>query len=316
MPTNDPSGFTQETAKTLLFPGFNGFTYGPAFPHEKGMTRRDPSPVVLVNGLYHVWYTRNPEADHGFSGTIWHAVSADGFQWKEEGEALGKGGPGAFDECGVFTPTLLIADGTYHLYYTAMPIGWYADRETTKGAIGLATAPSPFGPWTRFGGSPVLKTSDDLEAFDSLRVDDAVIIKRAGRYWMYYKGRPMGKPWTATQMGVAFADHPTGPWQKHQGNPIVGSGHEVCVWPHGKGVGCLVSDVGPEGNSLQFSEDGLHFFKIMDAYPPRAPGPFRTDGFAEVAGEGITWGLCIGEDAERPYLQRFDCDLRRPQSST
>lgn len=297
-------------AQENLFPGFNGFTYRVAIACEPGMTRRDPSPVVLLNGLYHVWYTRNQGEHHGFSGTIWHAVSSDGLQWQEEGQALGKGAPGSFDECGVFTPTLLIADGTYYLYYTAMPIGWHTDKETTKGAIGLATASSPFGPWTRFGDSPVLKTSDDPEAFDSLRVDDTVIIRRAGRYWMYYKGRPLGKPWTATKMGVAFADHPAGPWRKHHGNPIVGSGHEVCVWPHGKGIGCLVSDVGPEGNSLQYSEDGLRFRKICDAFPPRAPGPFRTDGFAEGDGKGITWGLCIGEDAEFPYLQRFDCDLR------
>jgi hypothetical protein len=291
------------------FPRFKGFSYRTAIPYQRGITRRDPSPVIFVDTLYLVWYTKNPDHDHGFDGTIWHAVSDDGLRWEEDGQSIGKGSAGAFDECGVYTPTILIADGIYYLYYTAMPIEWYANQETTKGAIGLASADSPFGPWTKFSGNPVLTTSDNPDDFDSLRVDDTVIIKRRGKYWMYYKGRRWGMPWTTTKMGAAISDAPSGPWVKCPENPILGSGHEVCVWPHGSGVGCLVSDVGPEGNSLQFSEDGLRFNKIMEAFPPRAPGLFRSDGFAEIEGEGITWGLCIGEDEERPYLQRFDCDL-------
>lgn len=114
----------------------------------------------------------------------------------------------------------------------------------------------------------------------------------------------------ATKMGLAVADTPTGPYLKCPANPVLGSGHEVCVWPHGHGVGCLVCRVGQQGNSLQYSDDGVHFQKIVDTVPPKAPGPFRADGFVDGQGPGVTWGISMEHGPERPYLVRFECDLR------
>ena len=65
---------------------------------------------------------------------------------------------------------------------------------------------------------------------------------------MYYKGRQMNRKPNETRMGLAIASEPTGPYIKHYENPVLDSGHEVCVWPHGNGVGCLVSKVGPQGH--------------------------------------------------------------------
>ena len=65
---------------------------------------------------------------------------------------------------------------------------------------------------------------------------------------MYYKGRQMDRSWRETQMGLAISKTPTGPYVKHPANPVLDSGHEICVWPHGTGVGCLVCDIGPQGN--------------------------------------------------------------------
>jgi predicted GH43/DUF377 family glycosyl hydrolase len=293
--------------------GFD-FRYRPAMPREEGVTRRDPSPVIEVDGTYHVWYSRNEDAAHGFTATVYHATSEDGVEWTEQGEAIGRGGSGAFDECGVFTPTVLAAEDRYYLYYTAMPDRWRQYPQTTRGAIGVAVADSPSGPWTKHDGNPVLECSDDPDAFDSLRVDDACIVPRDGRYWLYYKGREWNESPRNTKMGVARSSDPLGPWTKHAENPVLESGHEVCVWPHGDGVGCLVSEIGPEGNTLQFSDDGLHFWKAADAMPPQAPGPYRRDAFEEGHGPGITWGLCIGGVAsDWPYLLRFDCNLEPPR---
>ena len=41
------------------FSGFSGFTYCPAIPREEGVTRRDANPDIRVDGLFHVWYSRN-----------------------------------------------------------------------------------------------------------------------------------------------------------------------------------------------------------------------------------------------------------------
>ena len=297
------------------FIAFDGFRYSDAMPFEEGVTRRDPSPVVRVDDLYHVWYSKNvegnPRPNHGFSATIWHATSPDGVHWQEDAEAFGRGGPGAFDECGVYTPTILVVEDRYYLYYTAMPREWPEAQETTCGAIGVAVSDSPFGPWTRAKSNPVLRCSPDKEEFDCLRVDDACIIVREGEYWMYYKGRPWGESTAGqTKMGLARAQNPLGPWRKYEKNPVLDSGHEVCVWPHGHSVGCLVSNAGPQGDTLQYSDDGIHFRKIAHTVPPIAPGPYREEHFTDGVGPGITWGLAIGHDPSWPYLVRFDCNLR------
>jgi predicted GH43/DUF377 family glycosyl hydrolase len=292
------------------FPRFSGFGFSPAIAYEEGVTRRDPSPVIKVDDLYHVWYSRNTKAAHGFTATIWHAISQNGTDWREVNEAVGRGASGAFDACGVFTPTVLVAGTRYYLYYTAMPHEWHANPEKTRGAIGMAIADSPDGPWKK-RGSPILTASDDPEDFDSLRVDDTCIVAMRNKYWMYYKGRQWDRSYRTTKMGLAVADSPLGPWQKHESNPVLNSGHEVCVWPHADGVGCLVSNTGPQANTLQYSLDGLHFQRIADTVPPKAPGPYREDNFVDGCGPGITWGLCMADHPEWPYLLRFDCDLTK-----
>jgi beta-xylosidase len=270
-----------------------------------------------VAGAYYVWYSRTTRGPDGYSATVWWASSADGHAWVERGEALGGGPAGAFDEHAVFTPTVLVAGGRYYLVYTAVPEPFTNDGGGpggTRTAIGVAAADSPAGPWARLGQEPILVPSDDPEQFDSHRVDDACIVVRQGQYWMYYKGRQLGRTPAETRMGLARSDSPAGPYAKWEGNPVLDSGHEVCVWPHGAGVGCLVSSTGPQGNTLQYSQDGLAFRRCGDAQSPKAPGPYRADHYLDGPGPGIAWGLCQHLDPEWPWLERFDGDLRCPGS--
>jgi len=294
------------------FPRFGGFTYSPAFPLEEGVTRRDPSPVIRCDDLYFIWYSRTTQSADGYSATVWYATSADGRQWSEQGEALPRAGSGAFDEHAVFTPTIMVAEGRYYLFYTAVPEPFDNDGGGpggTRTAIGVAAADSPYGPWERFSGNPVLRPSDDPTHFDSMRVDDSCLVVRDGRFWMYYKGRQSGRTPGQTKMGLAIADSPTGPYVKYSDQPVLDSGHEICVWPHGSGVGCLVCDVGPQGNTLQYSDDGIRFTRITDAVPPKAPGPYREDHYQDCSGPGIRWGISMEHHRQWPYLVRFDCDL-------
>jgi len=234
----------------------------------------------------------------------------DGKEWTERGEAVGKGGNGDWDENGVFTPTILIAEGRYYLFYTAVPKPFKQENPPTPTAIGVAIADSPNGPWTKYDGNPVLNTGEPGE-WDSCRVDDSCLIVRDGKYCLYYKGRQLGLSPAETKMGLAISDSPTGPYIKHPSNPVFASGHEVCVWPHGEGIAALVSPTGPEGSTVQYSSDGIHFTRKARVKPPSAPGPYRTDAFADVSyGDGITWGICQNAREKRPFLMRFDCDLR------
>jgi beta-xylosidase len=277
--------------------------------YEPGVTRRDPSPVIRVGDAYYVWYSRSLADPSGYAASVWYATSKDGWAWQEAGEALSKGPADAWDAHGVFTPTILVAAGRYYLFYTAVPAPFDNDGGGPAGtptAIGVAVSDSPDGPWSRWRANPVLRPGP-AGAFDGHRVDDACFVVREGRYWMYYKGRGRGLTPAQTKMGLARADAPTGPYEKCDVNPVLGSGHEVCVWPHDGGVAALVAPVGPDGATVQISRDGIHFERRASVTPPSAPGPYRRDHFVDgYAGSGITWGLCHNHTAPRPFLMRFD----------
>ena len=276
------------------------------------MTRRDPSDVIEVGGLYYVWYTRTDRGPHGYDATVWYAASADGRSWTERGEALARGGEGEWDEHSVFTPGILVADDRFWLFYTAVPAPFDNDEGGPKGtptAIGAAVADSPDGPWTRLDGNPVLMTGEP-GSWDSHRVDDSCLLVRDGKCWLYYKGREFGLSPGETKMGVAIADDPAGPYVRHAANPVIPCGHEVLVWPQGEGVAALVSQGPP---SVWYAPDGISFSMVSElADRPSAPGAYRPDAFDDPeSGQGMTWGICQHTEAGGwPFLRRFECELR------
>lgn len=274
---------------------------------EVGVMRRDPSDIIKVKGLYCVWYTKGKVAD-GYDATVWYATSPDGQTWTEKGEAVVRGVEGSWDAQSVFTPNILVAKGEYWLFFTAVPKPFTnAGNKVTKSAIGIAVANSPDGPWKKLDRNPILRTSDDPAAFDSMRVDDACLIVRDSRYWLYYKGRQWDNTPAHTKMGVAIAERPSGPYVKHPVNPVIAGGHEVLAWPLGKGVVALIN-IGPVeiGRTLQYAPDGLTFSKMQDLRQiPRAAGAYRPEAFTD-SGTGTMpeWGVQIGIQEKRLPLSR------------
>jgi arylsulfatase A-like enzyme len=284
------------------------FTFQVAIGHEPGVSRRDPSDVLRVGGTYFVWYSKVKKGPgvwgypSGYSADVWYATSTDGRQWLEQGEAVGKGGVGTWDEHGVFTPDILAYGGQYFLYYTAVAAG---HSSTTPTHIGVAVAASPAGPWRKFEKNPVLSPSPDPTQFDSMRVDDAALLVRNDKVWLYYKGRQQNKTPGETKMGLAIAEAPIGPFTKH-GRPLH-PGHEVMVWPQGKGVASLATAAGPR--QVYFSADGLSFEpRNVVSQPPAAPGAWRSDSFRnDPDGQGLVWGISHATAGGDLFLQRFDC---------
>jgi tRNA A37 threonylcarbamoyladenosine synthetase subunit TsaC/SUA5/YrdC len=285
------------------------FSSSPAIAHEPGVTRRDPSDVIKAGDTYYLWYskvTKGPgitDYPSGYAATVWYATSPDGRTWTERGESLGKGDAGAWDERGVFTPNILRFGGKFYLYYTAVAAG-HDNAIPTPTHIGVAVADSPAGPWQKFSGNPVLSPSADPAKFDSSRVDDAAMAVRDGKIWFYYKGRTKGKGPGETKMGVAFAASPTGPFTK-QGDPLH-AGHEVMIWPHGKGVASLATAAGPR--AVYYAADGIRFERRNDVKnPPAAPGAWRGDDFKnDPEGQGLSWGIGHVQKSGDLYLIRFD----------
>jgi sucrose-6-phosphate hydrolase SacC (GH32 family) len=278
---------------------------------EEGVMRRDPSDIIKVNDRYYVWYSKGPQA-HGYNATIWYATSQDGHTWTEKGEALGRGPVSSWDEQSVFTPNILVGQARYWLFYTAVPKPFInKGPNITKTAIGLAVSDSPDGPWDKLSSNPVLRTSEDHDDFDSLRVDDACLIVREGKYWLYYKGRQWNKSPGETKMGLAIADTPQGKYVKHAGNPIIHGNHEVLVWPQGAGVSAMIGTTGPKSitRSIMHAEDGLHFSKTHNIVSvPHGAGAYRVEAFTNNAkGERIEWGVHIGKrKGFLPFIERYE----------
>ena len=292
---------------------------------EKGVCRRDPSDSIEVNGQYYIWYSKVRREDalpglhgypSGYQASVWFAVSSDqGYTWSEVGEAIPKGDSGMFDSTATFTPNILVFQDRYYLYYTAVGPGYdngpYANRNRTS--IGVAEADSPDGPWVKMSDTPILRSSQDRNRFDSYRADDTCFVVRDDQIWMYFKGRQWENTPANTKMGVAVAARPDGPFERlNRGRFVQDSGHEVLVWPFGSGVMSLVSEYGPNGLTLQFAENGINF-EIVGQLPskyPTAPGIFRAD-FTDPAamGKGVEWGISMATYGPDPYLHRYQIQL-------
>jgi hypothetical protein len=274
-----------------------------------------------VDDTWYVWYTKVYGRSPGYWGTIWYATSKDeGYTWEEKGEALGIGAEGSFDSQAVFTPNILYARGKYYLFYTGVKPtpgrtdGVFENNSTNDfTAIGVAGANSPDGPFSRFhGGEPALKISHQQKDFDSYRIDDAVLLVRDGKYWLYYKGRSLahgpegpGK----TKMGLAFSESPEGPYTKFENNPILDQSHEVMIWKQGQGVACLAS----LSSTLEYADNGLDFtaanlhIQIPGDERPKAPGTFRPDlTDTEAENAGLTWGISMVHNGDEAYLVRWN----------
>ncbi len=310
---------------------YSNFKYSriSGFPSESGISRRDPSKILKIDGTYHVWYTRRstpmpvgpqqatdllPSYDWDLA-EIWHATSVDGFNWEEAGVAISRPSKGEYGWRSVSTPDILMYGDKYYLYYQGfneIP-GLKGDRA----AATVAEADHPDGPWRPMG--KVLVDFGKEGEWDYNAIHDPYPLVYKGKIYLYYKGETgmFGRNGSMVRaQGVAIADHPLGPFTKSIYNPVLTSGHETCLFPFREGVAAIVSLDGPEKNTLQWSPDGINFdFMSMLQVCQVAPGPFVPDAFADNGnGRGITWGLAhINPDASGPVQQsiliRFDCDL-------
>jgi hypothetical protein len=78
-------------------------------------------------------------------------------------------------------------------------------------------------------------------------------------------------------------------------------------------VACLVSNNGPQANTLQYAADGVNFEPVrQNVFGPGAPGPYRSDHYRPTTqGRGIEWGLAMQKESkcDWPYLLRFETNL-------
>lgn len=306
--------YAQQTVEQLRLKEFR-YQEITGIGYEEGIYRRDPSDIIKVNDTCYVYYTKICGQTSGYHGRIWCAISVDeGFNWQEIGEVLGIGEAGEFDSYAVFTPNIIYWNGKYYLYYTGVkPTDgtntFMNNMNSDYTAIGVSVSESPTGPFKRISNNPILTVSKKKDAFDSYRIDDASLLYRDEKIWLYYKGRcynDFREGPRNTHMGVAFSESPLGPFVKHI-SPLLDRSHEVMIWPYKEGVCALASF----SSTIEYASDGLDFNMhgtgIYKQNRPCAPGMYRPDliGCSEVTKSGLEWGISMILQNGKCYLTRF-----------
>ncbi len=318
---------------------FSQFKYSrlKGFDYDNGsgkVSRRDPSRPILVDGTFYVWYTKRDtvvppigwnnaaKADDQTPSTdwdlaeIWYATSQDGITWSEQGVAVARPAKPASGWRSVATPDILVWKNKYYLYYQAFdePSGLRGDLCP----VSVSSADSPAGPWTHRGDA-VIPFGNENE-WDRQATHDPQPIVRDGKIYLYYKAAynkwPEKRDKYAVGHGLAIADNPLGPFEKHPLNPVMQSGHETTYFPFKEGVAALAIKDGNERDTMQYASDGVNFeIAACLSLTPSAAAPYTPDAFTDTKdGRGVTWGLShfinAGERGKSySMMARFDCDL-------
>lgn len=271
---------------------------------DPAVERHDPSNIILHRGKYHFWFTEHEKFTSGFThGYIRRASSEDGLDWTLHETCYASGEPGDWDEQTALTSYVVPHDGRFYMFYTGVPAE-LEDPQTDQRGIGYVVADSPEGPWRKELNEPVLRPGPE-GSWDELCCDDANIIFRDGRWWLYYKGRTVGDDPMESQIGVAFADALEGPWRKHPGNPLF-KGHALTAWVHRDGVAVMGGANQPD---LLWSEDGLDFRPVVE-FQNTSTGLYCPENFkAGVNRRGVEWGIDVDWSNRTRFLYRFNCNL-------
>lgn len=172
------------------------------------------------DGMYYLYYSYWPR-QLGFEG--WVIASRIGCAQSERstgpfepvGDALPPAGRGWDRDC-THNPTVIRHGGRYYLYY----MGNFGDgtfwNHRNNQRVGVAWADHPLGPWMRLE-KPVMDVTPG--AHDCLMTSNpTVACMPDGRFLMIYKAvsdrdeLPRGGP---VVCGAAFAEHPLGPFVRH-----------------------------------------------------------------------------------------------------
>jgi hypothetical protein len=224
-------------------------------PYSEGWWAWGSSVLLGDDGQYHMLASVYPSDLNFFStwltrAQVVHASSPSPYgPFTLTGVALGYGDVNAWDRS-LMNPKLLRAPtGEYLLFYTgdayngswpspSDPIPVNPDAPQSMQRVGVASSPTPKGPYTRLG-HPILEPRPSK--WDSRMVTNPAITLMAdgSTFLMVYKAsNPAGSNTTQSQvcLGVATATDWKGPWTRARDDPIlpcpVGSFdfEDPCVW--------------------------------------------------------------------------------------
>ncbi len=169
------SGGAQETGGTYTNPVSKGFAD----------TFADPAVIKAKDGYWYAYGTSDPlKEGEGEFHTIPISRSKDLVNWEHVSDAFSSPNEvsWAAEDAGIWAPDIRYFNGKYHMYYGVTETT--VTPETGDSAVGVATAPTPTGPWTD-SGAPVVGprrgNGGFLWTFDSNEFTDS-----DGTKYLYY----------------------------------------------------------------------------------------------------------------------------------
>ncbi|KXB08826.1 hypothetical protein AKJ59_00410 [candidate division MSBL1 archaeon SCGC-AAA385M02] len=243
------SGTSQWKNRESRAAGIKHWVGSPVLAHDTD--EYGNSSILLDSGTYYVYVS--------IVGTsIGYASGSYPLDIEYQGSLLSAGSAGEWDEGGVFGPCVVESGGTYYMFYTG-------EDSAGDWAIGVATANSPTGTFTKSGSNPILTAT---KAYENDSVNDPHVIQIGGTWYMYYGGN--NPPTTGTRnICIATASSFPTSWTKQDSiNPII--------------------DGDVEEPQVVEMDDGYHMFL---AGTPTEPQDEVVGHFYSPDGED--WGECL-----------------------
>jgi arabinan endo-1,5-alpha-L-arabinosidase len=299
----------------------------PAIPGD-GTVGSCADPSVMYGqegeGRWYMYCTTDPlnDSDKNASGDFnFHLIpmfeSTDLVHWTYKGDAFSSRPSWVGSNAGLWAPEVVHLNGEYYLYFTA--------SETAGGssAIGVATGPTPLGPWTDSGDPVVDPLPDGRWAFDP-----DVITNTDGTHWLlfgsYYggiKARELTADGTesipATQVDITIDNRYEGAEVEKHGAYyyLFASATNCCNGPltgYAVFVGRSLNPLGPyvdrEGVSLLASRVGGT--PVIAQNGNRWVGTGHNSVFTDFAGQ--TWTMYHAVNVNDPYFAGAPGFTKRP----
>lgn len=145
----------------------------------------DPSMIRGKDGYWYAYATGGPYDESGASDPIKMARSTDLVHWHGLGAVFGENNRPTWASAttGFWAPDIRYVNGHYLLYYVTPDSS--ASTETYDPGIGVATAPSPAGPWTD-SGAPIVTPERDPAGGWKSNIDPSEFTDTSGRRYLYY----------------------------------------------------------------------------------------------------------------------------------
>jgi arabinan endo-1,5-alpha-L-arabinosidase len=250
--------------------------------------------------------------------------SRDLVNWTYAGDAFTERPAWLKDDAGMWAPNIEYFNGQYYLYYTAPE----TDLPGGGSAIGVATAPSPLGPWTD-SGRPVVEPHAAPCCPGSRRwVFDPDVIEADGQRYIYYGSYFGGisvrrlsadglSSDPASQVEVAIANRYEGPHVVARGGYyyLFASATDCCRGPltgYSVFVGRSASPLGPfvDHEGVSFLAGRVGGTPVLSMNGNRWVGPGHNTVFTDLDGQDWTFYHAI--DRHDPYFAGAVGFTKRP----